>query len=149
MSVVDGRSAPCWAFFVGILAVFTIVCVMSSANSWAAYGRQVEPTRPQELLASTDARTGIPNRRLLLQRIASAVDDAAARNASVVYLVDLDGFELVTHTEGRGTVSALLTAVAEALSDAVRKSDTVSRLRGDEFALLLVDAPRRIRRARG
>ena len=93
------------AFFAAVMAVFTIVCAMSSANSWAGYDRQVELIRTQEMLASTYALTGRPNRRRFLQRVASAVDDAATGRASVVYLVDLDGFTGVNAAAGHGAGS--------------------------------------------
>ena len=57
-------------FFLAVMVAFTMVCAMASANSWAAYDRQVLLIRTQETLASTDPLTGIPNRRAYLERVA-------------------------------------------------------------------------------
>ncbi|MGY2084344.1 diguanylate cyclase domain-containing protein [Blastococcus sp. SYSU DS0539] len=123
-------------FFAAVLGIFTIVCAMASANSWAAYDRQVLLIRRQEMLASTDVLTGIPNRRLFLERVARAVDAAAWGHRSVICLVDLDGFKAVRDADGHAAGDALLSAVGTALGAAVRETDTVARLGGDEFAVL-------------
>ncbi|TYP88538.1 diguanylate cyclase (GGDEF)-like protein [Blastococcus xanthinilyticus] len=123
-------------FFVAVMGIFTIVCAMSSANSWAGYDRQVLLISAQEALASTDALTGIPNRRLFLERLAGAVRAAGQGHPAVVCLVDLDGFKAVNDTGGHAAGDALLTAIGSALGGAVRETDTVARLGGDEFAVL-------------
>jgi diguanylate cyclase (GGDEF)-like protein len=123
-------------FFLAIMASFTMVCAMASSNSWAAYDRQVLLIRTQETLASTDPLTGIPNRRAYLERVADAVDAAAWGHATVVCLVDLDGFKAVNDAGGHAAGDAMLKAVGVALGGAVRETDTVARLGGDEFAVL-------------
>jgi diguanylate cyclase (GGDEF)-like protein len=123
-------------FFLAVMASFTLICAMSTANSWAAYDRQVLLIRTQETLASTDPLTGIPNRRAYLERVAAAVDAAAWGHSTVVCLVDLDGFKAVNDARGHADGDAMLQAVASALGGAVRETDTVARLGGDEFAVL-------------
>jgi diguanylate cyclase (GGDEF)-like protein len=123
-------------FFLVIMAAFTMVCAMASANSWAAYDRQVLLIRTQETLASTDPLTGIPNRRAYLERVAGAVDSAAWGHQTVVCLVDLDGFKAVNDAGGHAAGDLMLKAVGNALGGAVRETDTVARLGGDEFAVL-------------
>jgi diguanylate cyclase (GGDEF)-like protein len=123
-------------FFLAIMASFTMVCAMASANSWAAYDRQVLLIRTQEMLASTDPLTGIPNRRAYLERLADAVEAAAWGHQTVVCLVDLDGFKAVNDAGGHAAGDAMLKAVGAALGGAVRETDTVARLGGDEFAVL-------------
>jgi diguanylate cyclase (GGDEF)-like protein len=123
-------------FFLTILAALTMICAMASNNSWAAYDRQVELIRTQEMLAATDPLTGIPNRRAFVERVSAAVSDAAWGHPSVVCLVDLDGFKAVNDARGHAAGDVMLRAVAAALGAAVRETDTVARLGGDEFAVL-------------
>jgi diguanylate cyclase (GGDEF)-like protein len=123
-------------FFIAVMVAFTMICAMASANSWAAYDRQVELIRVQEALASTDPLTGVPNRRVFRARLGSAVEAAAWGHQTVVCLVDLDGFKTVNDTGGHAAGDAMLRAVASALGGAVRETDTVARLGGDEFAVL-------------
>jgi diguanylate cyclase (GGDEF)-like protein len=123
-------------FYLTVLASITMICAMASANSWAAYDRQVLLIRTQETLAATDPLTGIPNRRAFLERVARAVDDAAWGHRTVVCLVDLDGFKAVNDCGGHAAGDAMLEAVAMALGGVLRETDTVARLGGDEFAVL-------------
>jgi diguanylate cyclase (GGDEF)-like protein len=123
-------------FFLAVMAFFTLICAMASANSWAAHDRQTLLMRTQETLASTDPLTGIPNRRAFLDRLAAAVSAAAWGHQTVVCLVDLDGFKAVNDAGGHAAGDAMLVAVGSALGGAVRETDTVARLGGDEFAVL-------------
>ncbi|WIM94627.1 diguanylate cyclase [Actinoplanes oblitus] len=88
-----------------------------------------------------DALTGLPNRKLLLSRLAEAHRRARAGGAplAVLYL-DLDGFKRVNDTLGHDAGDLLLQAAAQRLTGALRAGDTVARLGGDEFAVLLDDA---------
>ncbi|SDC88450.1 diguanylate cyclase (GGDEF) domain-containing protein [Geodermatophilus telluris] len=123
-------------FTASVMAVFTICCSFTSANHWAAQDRQVLLLRAQEALATTDPLTGVPNRRAFLERLERAVGRAGAGERAVVCIVDLDGFKAVNDLEGHAAGDAVLRAVAEALTAAVRETDTVARLGGDEFAVL-------------
>lgn len=123
-------------FFISVMAAFTMICAMASANSWAAYDRQVELIGIHETMASTDPLTGIPNRRAFLERLGTAIEEAARGSQTVVCLVDLDGFKGVNDSAGHAAGDAMLTAVSSALSGAARETDTVARLGGDEFAVL-------------
>ena len=94
-----------------------------------------------------DPLTGLPNRRLLLDRMGRVVSrrtesDGEGREAVVLFL-DLDGFKLINDTMGHETGDRLLCEVAARLSSCVRASDTVARLGGDEFVVLLdrIDVP--------
>jgi diguanylate cyclase (GGDEF)-like protein len=123
-------------FFMVSMGSFTLICAMASANSWATYDRQVMLMRTQEMLASTDPLTGIPNRRAFMERVSDAVSAAAWGHQTAVCLVDLDGFKAVNDAGGHAAGDAMLTAVGVALGSAVRETDTVARLGGDEFAVL-------------
>jgi diguanylate cyclase (GGDEF)-like protein len=125
------------ALFISVtMAAYTMICAMASANSWAAYDKQILLLRTHETLASTDALTGCPNRRAFLERLGGAIASAGTGPRSAVCLIDLDGFKAVNDRDGHAAGDAALVAVTAALTGAVRESDTVARLGGDEFAVL-------------
>lgn len=97
-------------------------------------------SREQESLALHDALTGLPNRRLLMDRLGLAIAHVSRNNFSmaVIYL-DLDDFKQVNDTMGHDSGDILLGMVATRLVQAVRKEDTVARLSGDEFVIVLWD----------
>lgn len=91
-----------------------------------------------EFLAFYDALTGLPNRTLLEDRIAVALGGSRRRNESIAFLfLDLDRFKLVNDTLGHSFGDVLLQEVAERLKKWVREQDTVARVGGDEFVIML------------
>ena len=89
-------------------------------------------------LAQYDILTGLPNRALFMDRLSGAILRASrSRSALAVMFLDLDGFKNINDTLGHHTGDALLKKFGERLSMAVRKTDSVARLAGDEFTIIL------------
>lgn len=92
--------------------------------------------------ASHDALTGLVNRREFERRLQEAMDSAQSGNAAhALCYLDLDRFKVVNDTCGHTAGDNMLREVASIIKEAVRDSDTVGRIGGDEFALLLVGCP--------
>lgn len=89
-----------------------------------------------------DHLTGLANRNLLWDRLDHAVHLARRHGTMVAaILVDLDNFKIVNDTFGHEAGDMVLKVVGRRLQSAVRDSDTVARMSGDEFVLVLVDQP--------
>lgn len=89
-------------------------------------------------LAHHDFLTDLPNRVLLNDRIAQAISLAKRNNTQLALLfLDLDDFKIINDTLGHAGGDKLLQSVAKCLLACVRSSDTVSRIGGDEFVILL------------
>jgi diguanylate cyclase (GGDEF)-like protein/PAS domain S-box-containing protein len=100
------------------------------------------------LLAFSDQLTRLPNRRLLLDRLQHAVvNSSRSRLHGALFIIDLDDFKSLNDTRGHDTGDLLLQQVAERLSKCVREGDTVARIGGDEFVVMLEDLSIDIREA--
>lgn len=131
----DGRAIP-----VGVSAAPLVndgvlegtVMVFSDLSQVKAYQAEIQQ------LAFHDALTGVPNRRLLKDRLAQSMGYAHRhqRHLALMY-IDLDHFKQVNDTLGHDGGDDLLRAVATRLVHAVRATDTVARIGGDEFVVLL------------
>ncbi|MDZ4075784.1 MAG: EAL domain-containing protein [Hylemonella sp.] len=89
-------------------------------------------------LAFYDPMTDLPNRRLLMDRLAMALHTAQRSGAcTAVLFLDLDHFKNVNDASGHAVGDALLLQVAQRLSSLLREQDTVARIGGDEFVILL------------
>jgi diguanylate cyclase (GGDEF)-like protein/PAS domain S-box-containing protein len=100
-------------------------------------GRREETERLSHL-AHYDSLTEIPNRYLLLERVNHLISQARRTKMefSLLY-IDLDKFKNINDTKGHAFGDTLLKEVAKRISKVIRKSDTLARIGGDEFVLLL------------
>ncbi len=115
-------------------------------HALAAFGNITEQRQAQQQikhLAYHDPLTGLPNRRLMADRMAQALAQARRYDSDLVVLsLDLDGFKLVNDKWGHAAGDALLIETARRLTHAVRDSDTIARMDGDEFLVLLTRTSR-------
>ncbi|MGK5018350.1 putative bifunctional diguanylate cyclase/phosphodiesterase [Janthinobacterium sp. HLS12-2] len=109
---------------------------------WVAVEREIDERKKSEAdihrLAFYDVLTGLPNRRLLMDRIAHLLAAAPRDNKiSALMFIDLDHFKHINDARGHATGDALLRLAGERLAQLMRKADTVARIGGDEFVVLL------------
>ena len=91
-------------------------------------------------LAHHDSLTGLPNRVVVMDRLEHSLAEAERRDRmAAVLFVDLDNFKIINDTLGHEAGDALLRDVAARLQAGVRRGDTVARMSGDEFAVILTD----------
>lgn len=132
----------------GLLAVYSpredafdaedrhFVDTMSALLSSALQRRQTE--QRLVVLAQFDPLTALPNRGLLRDRLGQAIIYARRSQQQLgVLFVDLDHFKLINDTHGHHVGDRLIAQVAQRIAGAVRSGDTVGRISGDEFAVVL------------
>jgi len=134
-----------------ILDAFALTVAIAAGGTLVVRTRQLvlniqQRKRAEERirhLAYHDALTGLPNRTLLENRLATALTQAHrnSRMLALLYL-DLDRFKRVNDGVGRAFGDQVLQRVAERLTSTVREADTIARVGGDEFAVLLPEISR-------
>ena len=92
-----------------------------------------------QYLATHDFLINIPNRYLLEEYLKRAIIKAKRGKNSALFLIDIDNFKLVNDTYGHATGDKVLISLANILKSNLRKEDVLSRIGGDEFAVLLED----------
>jgi diguanylate cyclase (GGDEF)-like protein/PAS domain S-box-containing protein len=99
---------------------------------------EIEAGRRAEYLAMHDPLTGLPNRVLLLERLEQAIASVSRRrDMAALLLLDLDRFKDINDTLGHPAGDLLLQQAAARLNASVREVDTVARIGGDEFSIVL------------
>ncbi|HVF01660.1 MAG TPA: GGDEF domain-containing protein [Rubrobacteraceae bacterium] len=127
----SGSSSVVLALVISALVLFSL------AWMYIRMGRQKNEHLRYHALH--DSLTDLPNRSLFVDRVDQALTQADGSSASIaIMFVDLDDFKDINHSYGYETGDKLLVAVAERLTQAF-SSDTLGRLGGDEFTVLLKD----------
>ena len=132
----DGEEYPAW---------LTITTVRNEGGAITHYVASLEDITLRKgaeeeikYLAFFDQLTGLPNRRLLGDRLKQALAASCRHNhCGALLFIDLDNFKTLNDTLGHDQGDVLLKQVAERLSSCVREGDTVARLGGDEFVVML------------
>ena len=121
---------------VGLLALWMVLF----RTVWTASRRLQATALENARLALLDSLTGLPNRRMLAERMRRTVLEAEETGSRVgLMLLDIDRFKDINDSLGHDRGDELLEQVAERLRGALRDDDVVARLGGDEFAILLPD----------
>jgi diguanylate cyclase (GGDEF)-like protein len=118
-------------------AVLALLAAIAALLAWLAW-RHWRASRAMRTLAMTDELTGLPNRRLVLERLDRLLATPGGRCALLI--ADLDHFKAINDQHGHPAGDDMLRAAAAALRDAVREPGVIGRLGGEEFVLLLPDA---------
>ena len=108
----------------------------AAAEASAALARAYSH-RAVEVQASTDALTGMPNRRYFDEFVGLLAQRRRAGDAVGILMIDIDRFKVLNDTHGHATGDEVLRAVAAAIVSAVREDDVPARFGGEEFVVLL------------
>jgi diguanylate cyclase (GGDEF)-like protein len=127
------------------LALLALLVIAATVIAVLGYKREAARRRFQEqlaYLASHDSLTDLPNRALFQERLAAALSHQRRHGGELAVLyLDLDGFKEVNDGLGHDVGDALLVEVGRRLRRGVRAEDMVARMGGDEFTVLIEDAP--------
>ena len=132
----DGVEFPCWLCITAVCDDAGAVTHYVATHTDITLRKEAEDEVKR--LAFFDPLTNLPNRRLLADRLHQAVINAKrSQGHAALIFVDLDKFKPVNDRHGHAAGDQLLQAVAHRLRTCVRESDTVARVGGDEFVVLL------------
>lgn len=125
------------------LEIVSVLTPSGQLTHWVAVGRDITQRKAAENeihhLAFYDPLTDLPNRQLLMDRLEHATQSARPRHQGALMFIDLDNFKVLNDTLGHHKGDLLLQKVATRLLACVRKTDTVARIGGDEFVVMLED----------
>ncbi|MBF0318493.1 MAG: EAL domain-containing protein [Nitrospirae bacterium] len=112
--------------------------LVSVANTLSGIVERKRMEERLEYLANNDALTGLPNRVLFIERLRHEIKSGTRYGHMLgVLYIDIDNFKIVNDTMGHDIGDLLIKSIAGRLSRCIRESDTVSRMSGDEFTVIL------------
>ena len=134
----NGEAFPEWLSISAVRGDDGLVC--NYVGTFTDISQSKSAQDKIEHLASFDALTDLPNRRLMMDRLARAVTRSQRHmRHGALMVIDMDGFKTLNDTLGHTVGDQLLVEVAARLRTCVRDGDTVARMGGDEFVVILED----------
>ncbi len=119
------------------VALATLALLAAGTRAGLTYRENVQMLKRETRGATTDALTGLGNRRRLMEDLDAALERARRRQDATLAFFDLDGFKRYNDSFGHGAGDALLVRLGGALAGAVQGHGAAYRLGGDEFCVLL------------
>jgi diguanylate cyclase (GGDEF)-like protein/PAS domain S-box-containing protein len=124
------------------LNIFPVPNEAGQFTHWVSIQRDITERKVAEQqiydLAFLDPLTGLPNRRLFYDRLRrTLLSNIRSEQYGALLYIDLDHFKLVNDRQGHATGDLVLQSVAKQLSSCIRAGDTISRIGGDEYIILL------------
>ncbi|HEX7940111.1 MAG TPA: EAL domain-containing protein, partial [Gemmatimonadaceae bacterium] len=139
----ESISGPAYSLYAGFLDFFLLFAMGLGVVIWLLeeeHSRSRSNTDQIAQLAFHDPLTGLPNRKLFLDRLTLSISAARRDRAQLaVYFIDLDRFKVINDSLGHSAGDKLLSTVAARIKSVVREADTVGRMGGDEFVVLTPD----------
>ncbi len=134
----NGEIHPVWLTITAVIdsegALTHYVSTLTDISQRKAAEKEIQ------YLAFYDPLTRLPNRRLLIDRVQQALASSArSERTGALLFIDLDNFKMLNDTLGHDKGDLLLQQVAQRLSTCVREGDSIARIGGDEFVLVLED----------
>jgi len=127
------------SFFIAFIAITGIIAIYDNMNQRLKRERD-QQREEYAYLATRDALTGLANRHLFDLQLQAAIERSQRHESQVALLyLDLDGFKPINDRWGHEAGDHLLKEVALRLKELLRQSDTIARIGGDEFAMILED----------
>ena len=138
-SIDDSYRTITTLLFVGLFALWCILATIS----WSVTSRLRKSARANRRLARTDVLTGLANRMAMAETVGRELASAADGQAVTVIAMDVDGFSHINEVLGHENGDRYLRHVAEQLSATVGPHDSVARIGGDEFGVVMPAADER------
>ena len=136
-------SGPGYSLYAGFLDFFLLFAMGLGVVIWLLeeeHSRTKNTTDQIAQLAFHDPLTGLPNRKLFLDRLTLGISAARRdKNQLAVYFIDLDRFKVINDSLGHSAGDKLLSTVSARVRAVLREADTVGRMGGDEFVVLAPD----------
>ncbi|AGF78129.1 diguanylate cyclase (GGDEF) domain-containing protein [Desulfocapsa sulfexigens DSM 10523] len=137
----DDINAGNKSILLSLVQIATLVLPLLILFSWRLSQAKIKEREAVEILrhqATFDTLTGLPNRQLFHDRLSRIILDSKRLDTRfTLFFIDLDKFKIVNDSLGHTAGDQLLKEVAERIHELVRESDTVARMGGDEFTVIL------------